>query len=120
VTRDLLSPIITLKTLTPEEMYVLTEKLAAIHGQVYDWSPRVDSEDLSYFIQTEYARVGADTNITPREIIRDFIEILNILFQYPDKSVKTILGGGADDGFAFASSDENDAKLHEEFQGFLL
>jgi hypothetical protein len=116
-TRDLLSPIITLKTLTPEEMYVLIEKLASIHGQVYDWEPRVSAADLSFFIQTEYSRVGADTNITPREIIRDFIEVLNIIFQYPDKSVASILGG---DGFAYASSDENDAKIHEEFKGFLL
>ena len=114
-TRDLLSPIITLKTLTPEEMYVLIEKLAAIHGQVYSWEPRVVAEDLSFFITTEYARVGADTNITPREIIRDFIEILNILYQYPDKSMRSILFG---EDFAYASSDENDAKLHEEFKGF--
>jgi len=114
-TRDLLSPIITLKTLTPEEMYVLIEKLATIHGLVYSWEPRASAEELSFFIQTEFARVGANTNITPREIIRDFIEILNIVYQYPEKSIRTILGG---EDFTYASSDENEAKLHAEFQGF--
>jgi hypothetical protein len=117
VTRDLLSPIITLKTLTPEELYVLAEKLAAIHGQVYAWAPALTSDDLTYFIKTEFSRVGADTNITPREIIRDFIEILNIILQYPDRTVPGILGG---EGFSYASAADSDEKLHEEFKGFEL
>ena len=41
----------------------------------------------------KYNRVGADTHITPREIIRDFIELLNILLQNPGRRVEEILGG---------------------------
>ena len=82
-TRDLLSPIIRLKPLTPEEMYFLICKLEKIHAQVYKYEAGLSSETLQYFIKTEFSRVGAGQNITPREIIRDFIEILNILIQNP-------------------------------------
>jgi hypothetical protein len=113
--RDLLSPIIKLKVLTPEEMYVLIEKLALIHAQVYDWQPTVSNDDMTFFIQTEYKRVGAEQNITPREIIRDFIEILNIIYQYRDKTMHLILG---DDSFKYAVNSETDEKIHEDFKGF--
>ena len=114
-TRDLLSPIIKLKTLTPEEMYFLVQKLESIHGLVYKYEPRLTSETLQYFIKTEFSRVGAGQNITPREIIRDFIEILNIILQNPDKTLESILGG---DGFAYATSTENEQTIHDEFKGF--
>jgi len=114
-TRDLLSPIIRLKPLTPEEMYFLIQKLMKIHGQVYKYEPKVSSNDLQFFIQTEYRRVGAGQNITPREIIRDFIEVLNILLQNPGKTVQGILGGNE---FTFAVTSESEDTIHSEFKGF--
>ena len=114
-TRDLLSPIIRLKTLTPEEMYFLIQKLEKIHGQVYKYEPNMSSEDLQFFIKTEYGRVGAGQNITPREIIRDFIEVLNIILQNPGKTVQGILGG---DGFEYSQMSENEEIIHSEFKGF--
>lgn len=92
--RDMLSPIIRLDMLTYDEMYVLVEKLAHLHGQLFGYEPRLTQEELVEFLNVEYNRVGADTHITPREIIRDFIEVLNILFQNPSATVEEILGGG--------------------------
>lgn len=114
-TRDLLSPIIKLKTLTPEEMYFLVQKLESIHALVYKYEPKLKAETLQYFIKTEFSRVGAGQNITPREIIRDFIEILNIILQNPDKTLESVLGG---DGFVYAASTENEENIHDEFKGF--
>lgn len=93
-TKDMLAPIIRLRMLTPEEMYVLIEKLVSMHGQLFDYTPRITHDGLVSFLNEEYNRVGADTHITPREIIRDFIELLNILYQNPDKEVTAILGSG--------------------------
>lgn len=114
-TRDLLAPIIRLKTLTPEEMYFLVQKLEIIHALVYKYEPKLKPETLQYFIKTEFARVGAGQNITPREVIRDFIEILNIILQNPDKTLESVLGG---ENFEYATSTENDEEIHEEFKGF--
>jgi len=116
-TRDLLAPIIYLQTLTPEEMLFLVQKLVSIHALVYKYEPKVQGKSLEFFIKTEFARVGASKNITPREIIRDFIEILNIIYQNPNKTLESILGG---DTFQYAESVENDEEVQEEFKGFKI
>ena len=46
------------------------------------------------FLGTEYGRVGADTHLTPREVIRDFVEMLDILSQNPGVTVEQLLGSG--------------------------
>ncbi len=106
-THDMLAPIITLQPLTYEEMTVLTEKLAEIHAGLYGYECKITLEDRIYFIKAEYGRIGAKTNITPREIIRDFIELLNIAMQNPEKSVSEIMGGNE---FSFSESEESGTK----------
>lgn len=78
--KDMLSPIIRLKMLTYEEMYVLIEKLVQMHGQLFSYEPKLTQEELVAFLSAEYNRVGADTHITPREIIRDFYRISLIFY----------------------------------------
>ena len=93
--KDMLSPIIRLNMLTYEEMYVLIEKLVQMHGQLFAYEPQLTQEELVAFLNVEYNRVGADTHITPREIIRDFIEFLNILDQHPTSTAQEILGSSS-------------------------
>ena len=93
--KDMLSPIIRLNMLTYEEMYVLIEKLVQMHGQLFAYEPQLTQEELVAFLNVEYNRVGADTHITPREIIRDFIEFLNILYQNPSSTAQEILGSSS-------------------------
>ena len=113
--KDLSAPIIRLQMLTQEEMYVLVEKLRDIHAQLYDYAPSLKHDDLVYFLTVEYNRVGADTHITPREIIRDFIELAGILHQNPHKSVADILGSNS---FEMAKGGLTDEDIHAEFQEF--
>lgn len=89
--RDMLAPVIRLAPLTSEELLVLTEKLADIHAGLYDYPPRLTQADLVQFLQLEFGRVGADTGLTPREVIRDFIELLDILYQSPDAQPAALL-----------------------------
>ncbi|MEI6750817.1 MAG: ATP-binding protein, partial [Bacteroidota bacterium] len=93
--KDMLAPIMRLNMLTHEEMYVLVEKLMYMHAQLLDYKPLLSHEDLVYFLDVEYNRVGAETHITPREIIRDFIELVNLIFQNQDKSISEILGSNS-------------------------
>ena len=90
--RDLLSPVIRLQPLTPEEMLILVEKLSAIHAELYEYSQIVTRQDMVDFLQIEYDRIGANAYITPREVIRDFIEVLDILYQNPALKVAALLG----------------------------
>ena len=113
--RDLTAPIIRLQMLTQEELYVLVEKLRDIHAQLYQYEPSLNHGELVYFLTVEYNRVGADSHITPREIIRDFIELVNILHQNPHKSAADILGGNS---FEMAKGGLTDEEIHSDFQEF--
>lgn len=114
--RDMYAPVIRLEPLTAEEMLVLTEKLADMHANLYGYKRTITDNDLAQFIKIEYARVGADTSITPREIIRDFIELLDIVWQNPDKKITDLLNS---DQFSYTKSEavsDNAEKDYTEFK----
>ena len=114
--RDMYAPVIKLEPLTAEEMLVLTEKLADMHAGLYGYERTITDDDLAQFIKIEYARVGADTNITPREIIRDFIELLDIVWQNPDRKITDLLNS---DQFSYTKSEavsDNAEKDYTEFK----
>ena len=93
-------------------MYVLIEKLSRMHGQLFGYAPTITREELLRFLEAEYNRVGAVSHITPREIIRDFIELLNILLQNPESQIEDILGS---ESFAPAPP-EGEEGLFAEFE----
>ncbi len=113
--RDMLAPVIRLSPLTYEEMLVLIEKLAAIHADLFAYPRRLAQDDLIDFIKIEFGRIGADKNITPREVIRDFIEVLNILFQNKDMGMAELLSGSA---FAFAKPESESGAAEKGFEEF--
>ncbi|MDD6154639.1 MAG: ATP-binding protein [Eubacteriales bacterium] len=115
--RDMLAPVIRLEPLTSEEMMVLTEKLADMHAGLYGYERKLTDDDLIAFIKVEYGRIGADSRITPREVIRDFIELLDILYQNPDMDVRGLLKS---DEFSYAESDAVSDKKDDEFTEFTL
>ncbi len=92
---DMLAPVIRLEPLTYEELLVLIEKLADIHAGYFGYDRSLGEQDLVTFLQLEYGRVGSDTHLTPREVIRDFIEMLDILYQNPQLTVPELLGSDA-------------------------
>ena len=102
--KDMLAPIIRLQPLTYEELLVLIEKLMQIHAGYFGWTPTLTENDLVDFLKIEFGRVGADTHDTPREVIRDFIELLDILCQNPDANVAELLQSVGGDALAPAAA----------------
>lgn len=88
---DMLAPVIHLNPLTYEELLVLIEKLADIHAGYFGYDRMLGTEQLVKFLQIEFGRVGADTHLTPREVIRDFIELLDIMYQNPETDMEALL-----------------------------
>lgn len=113
--RDLLAPVIRLEPLTPEEMLVLCEKLSDMHAGLYGYERRIGTQDLADFIRLEYGRIGADQNITPREVIRDFIELLDLMYQNPSMDMNALLRS---EDFSYAESEavsDRTEKIYAEF-----
>lgn len=115
-TRDLLAPVIRLEPLTAEEMLVLCEKLTSMHSDLYNYQTKIKTEDIANFIKTEYSRIGADKNITPREVIRDYIELLDLLEQNPEMKPEDCLKS---DEFTYSKPEtvsDNAGTGFEEFE----
>ena len=115
--RDLLAPVIRLEALTAEEMLILCEKLAAMHADLYGYARTITTEELAMFIRIEYERIGADQNITPREVIRDFIELLDLIYQHPDVGLGELLNS---DEFSYAKSEAVSDEADENFAEFTI
>lgn len=115
--RDLLAPVIRLDPLTADEMLVLCEKLADMHADLYGYTRKLVDQDLASFIQMEYARIGADQNITPREVIRDFIELLDLLYQNPDMNLQELMQS---DQFTYTKSDAVSDQTDEKYAEFTI
>ena len=115
--KDLLSPVIRLQPLSYEEMLILVEKLADIHAGLYGYPQIVTGQDMADFISIEFGRIGADIHITPREVIRDFIEVLDILYQNPKVKVSELLGSRE---FVFAQNAVQEEATEAQFAEFEL
>ena len=114
--KDMLAPVIKLVPLTYEEMLILIEKLADIHSQLFDYEQTITEEDMVNFIKIEYGRIGANKNITPREVIRDFIELMNIVYQNPTVNMTELLNS---ESFEYAKTElEDDNAVTDEFAEF--
>lgn len=113
---DMLAPVIRLNPLTYEELLVLIEKLAGIHAGYFGYEQSLSEDDLVSFLQIEFGRVGSDSHLTPREVIRDFIELLDIVYQNPDVSISTLLKS---EDFTYAKpplQEQEVAPLYAEFK----
>ena len=115
--RDLLAPVIRLEPLVAEEMMVLCEKLALMHSELYGYDNRMKTESLAAFIKIEFERIGADINITPREVIRDFIELLDLLYQNPNMTVEEMLQS---DDFTYTKSEAVSDNADGDYAEFTL
>jgi hypothetical protein len=89
--KDTSAPVIQLEPLTPEELSKLLQRLAEVHAVHYNSKPILSAGELKEFKQEIVSRLGAEKLSTPREIVRDFISVLNILLQNPQITFKELI-----------------------------
>ncbi len=89
---DLSGPIIRLQNLTPEELYVLLDKLRLLWaGGDMDRMP-VPEAALSAFLEHCSKKIGDAYFRTPRNTIRAFLDLLAVLEQNPGTTWSGLLG----------------------------
>jgi len=91
--RDVSGTVIKLDPLAFEEVFVLLQRLRFLHASYYGYPERVTDEQLKSFMEETLSRLGADRFTTPREIIRDFISILNLIQQNIELDFDTLVNG---------------------------
>lgn len=80
-----------LKALTNEEIYTLLENLVNIYNVNYKESISISENEIITYMEGQLNRPGADEFLTPRAVIKDFIEILDLKRQNPNNEIMDIL-----------------------------
>ena len=90
--KNLIGPVIRLRRLSNDELFALIRRITALYAQNYNWAPRITEEEMVQFLNLCLDRAGADAMITPREMLRDYMTVLNILMQNPAANFADIVG----------------------------
>lgn len=88
-----LGPVINLRPLTDEEVFVLLRTLRSMHEQRYGYESGITDEMLQTYLRTVTATIGGRDMVTPREITRDLISLLDTLHQNPDLTFGDMVNG---------------------------
>lgn len=89
---DLSGPVVRLQPLTPEDLFVLLKNIAFVHASGDAGKVVVCDEGIVATLRQANERLGADYFRTPRDVVRSFIGLLNLLDQNPGKTWKDVLG----------------------------
>ncbi|MBD2072966.1 ATP-binding protein [Phormidium sp. FACHB-592] len=88
---DVSGPAIWLEPLTQEDILQLLQRLTEIYAAHHTSQPQLTQRELQDFLGAVTNRVGAETLLTPGEVVRDFIGVLNILQQNPQMTLSQIV-----------------------------
>ncbi len=124
--RSFAGPLIRLDRLTNEELFVLLQKLRSIHAFHYRYMSPITDGDLQEFMAVVTAQVGAAHLLTPREVTRDLIVVMEIMRRDTSLTFSQIIHGS---DFVASRQGANPEELtaHNEivdddssFAGFIL
>ena len=85
------SPVIRLRRLSDNELYALLVRLSSLHAMQRGEDELLTEEELKEFLKFSVSRAGASELLTPREMIRDFMTLLNILSENEDATFEGLL-----------------------------
>lgn len=84
--RDFTQPVIKMLPLDHDEIFVLLKKIKEIFDFNYSSTIDFNEKDIYDFMEEIYNKPGAGEFLTPREIIKELLNVLNILRQNPEVS----------------------------------
>ncbi|MDF5708207.1 MAG: ATP-binding protein [Nostoc sp. S4] len=91
--QELLGPVIRLNPLSEAEILTLLQRLAEIHALNFGYQQTLTNRELKEFVQEIINRLGAEALLTPGEIVRDFMSVLNILHQNSEITFGELIHG---------------------------
>ena len=92
--KNMIGPVIRLCRLSDDELFALITRVTKLYSMNYSWEARITQEEMVEFLKICLEKAGADSMITPREMLRDYMTVLNILMQNEDATFEKIVKGG--------------------------
>lgn len=112
---DLSGPVLPLNNLTPEDCYVLLHNIRNVHARGDQSKYLIPDDGIEAYLHSCQQRMGAAYFQTPRETVKDFVNLLNVLEQNPGADWRKLVGDikttdvpTIDPAVAEAKADEDD------------
>jgi hypothetical protein len=90
---DFSGPVVRLQPLTPEDLFVLLKNITFVHANGDPAKMAVSDEGIVATLRQANERLGSDYFRTPRDVVRSFVGLLNLLDQNPGKTWENLIGG---------------------------
>ena len=110
---NLIGPVIRLRRLSDDELLALIVRVTSLYAQYYGWEPRITKSQQVRFLELSLARAGGSLMMTPREILRDYLTVLNILMQNEAADFERIVARVAGESEAIPSEEKEIAPATE-------
>ena len=81
--KDFAQPVIKLEPINHTDIFVLLKNLKRIFDLKYNVQTNLTDDNIETFMGNIYNKPGASEFLMPREVIREFLNILNVLRQNP-------------------------------------
>jgi len=104
---DMNSPVIRLEPLVLEDLYVLLERISVIHGANQTRGTLIGHDGIVSFMTYCERRLGAQHFLTPRDTVKQFVGLLNVMEQNPNVSLGNLLGDDAVDETSTSGGDDS-------------
>ena len=88
---DMNQPVVRLQSLTKEDLYVLLERISLVQACGDQSKLIMVHEGILKFLSFCERRLGAEHFLTPRDTVKQYVGLLNVLEQNPDKNLDTLL-----------------------------
>lgn len=89
--RDLSSPVIRLESLTPEDCFVLLQRIRDVFALGHQDRWLIPDDAIQQYLSDCHRRMGAAAYQTPRDVVKDFVGLLNVVEQHPGTSWESLL-----------------------------
>ncbi len=90
--KDFSGPVLRLQNLSAEDLFVLLRNIRHVHAFGDEKKYIVPDDALKAVLKKASETLGAEYYKTPREVIRSFVGLLNVLDQNPDRDWQSFLG----------------------------
>ncbi len=87
---DYSQPVLKLRNLTNEEIFILLKKLVNIHELYYKYESNITNEEIVDYIKVQFNNLE-NNKITVGEIVRDFFGLLNVLQKNPQLNMAQLI-----------------------------
>lgn len=88
-----MGPVMTLRPLTNEDVFVLIRTIRDLYEQRYEWTSGIDDRMLEDYLRNTVSSSISSSMVTPREITRDLISLMDTMKQNPDVPFYDLIEG---------------------------